>query len=163
MGPVVELISFDAKYLKQLSNLIHGTIKSCYPVCYSPEVIDFFLNYHCSKELLRKTQLGNFVLAFIGKRLIGCGYLIKEEIGGIFVHPDYQKRGYGKQILDYLLQQAKTKKLIQVWLDATPIAKDMYLKAGFEVVEKKTDILDNNVPLEYFYMRKVLIPPARGK
>jgi GNAT superfamily N-acetyltransferase len=143
---------FSDKDINQLQELIHDTIKCCYPSVYSQEVVDFFIDYHSSDGLLKKSLAGIILIGFIGNRIVATGYLFEHEVGGIYVHPDYQKRGFGKQLLMHLLDEARKKELSYVWLDSTPLAKSMYLKAGFKVVEEKVMTVENNMPLDYFYM-----------
>lgn len=150
------LCSYHEKYFYSLTDLIHNTIKKCYPQCYSEEVVDFFLGYHSKKELRQKTSKGFFVLAIFNKNVVGCGYLLNDEIGGLYVHPEHQSVGIGSLILDQLIKMAKENKLKAIWLDATPISKNIYLNRGFNLIEKKVMYVGNNAPLEYFYMVKDL-------
>jgi GNAT superfamily N-acetyltransferase len=153
----LEIKEFKKSDLSRLTCLIHETILQCYPSCYPPEVVEFFIDYHRESEILRKAEEGTVLLAFLQEKLVGCGYLLNDEVGGIYIHPDYQKQGFGKELLNQLLAKAKELALKNVWLDSTPIAKKMYLDAGFVIQEEKVMYVENNAPLEYSYMTKKLI------
>ena len=147
---------FTPDDIDEVVHLVHRTIRICYPTCYPQAVVDFFIEYHRKEEILRKSKQGILSLAYIENSLVALGYLLENEVGGIYVSPVHQKKGIGKQLLNSLLKEALAKELDHVWLDATPIAKKMYLDAGFIVVEEKTDFVSGNVPLDYFLMRKEL-------
>ena len=31
--------------------------------------------------------------------ILGTGFVVGNELGGVYVHPDYQKKGYGRQLV----------------------------------------------------------------
>ncbi len=148
----VEIRRFAPKYFSEFVELVHSTIKEVYPKVYSKEVTDFFLEYHSARELERKSEKSTILLAFDGEQLIASGYLLKKEIGGVYVKTVYQGRGIGKYIVDELVKEAREKKYDHVWLDATLGAETFYQKSGFQLVEKMTDMIKSNVPLDYYRM-----------
>ena len=137
---------------------IHNTIKQCYPAIYSSEVVQFFLEYHNGKVVLDKVNNETVMVLFDHGKLVGTGYLNKDEIGGVYIDPQYQRKGYGSKIVKKLLNIAKTKNIETVWLDATPIAYKFYLILGFRLIEEKTDFVGEKFsPLLYYKMQKELI------
>ena len=148
---------FSGNEVNELISLIHSTIIKCYPLCYAPEVISFFLEYHSSEELLRKAREGIILMSYKNDKLIATGYLVESELGGVYVHPGYQKKGVGRQMVQKLLEIAGKKKLTSVWLDSTPFAVELYKQFGFTVIEEKVMFVDGNVPLDYYYMKKELL------
>jgi len=67
---------------------------------------------------------GEFVVACQAGRLVGMGALKRTslthgEIKRMRVHPDHQRRGIGKMLLDYLEQAAWTKGCTSLHLDTT--------------------------------------------
>jgi GNAT superfamily N-acetyltransferase len=68
---------------------------------------------------------------------------------GVAVLPDRQKKGYGRLICNYLLEQAEEKDVKELWLgvDESNIpARRLYRKLGFEVAD---------VQKEFWLMKKV--------
>lgn len=58
-----------------------------------------------------------------------------------YVLPDYQRKGIGTRLLNYLKQMTKTKRLlVGTWADAT-WAIDFYQKQGFELMPDKDALL----------------------
>ena len=47
------------------------------------------------------------------------------------VLPEAQGKGFGKQLLQYLIDFCKTQKLTKLWCNARVNAKDFYIKFGF--------------------------------
>lgn len=81
-------------------------------------------------------------LAIENENLIGIGSLWKNSIHpyreyiGIYIHPDYRKKGIGRELFDQLYLTSDTKKL-QVSVKSTDHAATNFLiKCGFELVRK---------------------------
>lgn len=143
---------FNENDINELVAHIHHSIKDCYPKIYDLEVVDFFIDYHSKDNLRNKTHQGKFILGLYGRKIIACGYLLKNEIGGVYVRPEFQQQGTGRKIVLKLLAIAKEQKKSSVWLDATPLAYEFYLSLGFTLVEKLTDIVQGKT-LDYYKMQ----------
>ncbi|MGB3640733.1 MAG: GNAT family N-acetyltransferase [Rivularia sp. (in: cyanobacteria)] len=68
------------------------------------------------------------------------------QIHQMVVEPSYQKQGFGKTIMQALIEKAKTEEARAIILEARTTAVDFYHKFGFEVVSreypsKKTGVL----------------------
>jgi GNAT superfamily N-acetyltransferase len=150
---MIEIEEFCQSDIEEVQSLIHFTIKKCYPEIYSPAVVEFFLNYHSKPEILGRAETGKFMVIKHNKRIIATGFLFLDELGGVYVHPEFQGRGYGSLIVGHLLKLATENKISKVHLDATPIARHMYEKLGFLMVRPATQMI-GNVPLNYFIMEK---------
>jgi putative acetyltransferase len=88
-------------------------------------------------------------------KILGTGFLVKEEMGGVYVHPQYQRNGIGTAIIMHLHEIALKSEINRIWLDATPFAKPLYLKLGFTVTSPMTEMIEDQ-PLHYFKMGKIL-------
>lgn len=55
-----------------------------------------------------------------------CGYLMN-----IYVAPEHRKQGVGKQIVTYLIKQAKLENIGKIYLETADGAKQFYEKLGF--------------------------------
>ena len=87
--------------------------------------------------------------------LIGGSVHMGGEMGGVYVHPGYQRKGYGTIVINNLLDIALEQKLPKIWLDATPFARPLYLKLGFIVINPCVMFIEGK-PLNYFKMEKFL-------
>jgi GNAT superfamily N-acetyltransferase len=150
---MIEIEEFRQSDIAEVQALIHLTIKECYPEIYPPEVVDFFLNYHSKHQILHRAKTGKLLVIKRNEKIIATGFIAIDELGGVYVHPDLQGRGYGSQIVEHLLKVAADNKISKVHLDSTPIAKHMYEKLGFQLMRPAVQMI-GNVPLDYYIMEK---------
>lgn len=148
----LEVRLFDKKHLTEVVNVIHATIKTCYPEIYAPEVVDFFLDYHSEQNIVKKSSKGEVYTFYLTGELIGTGYLVEDEIGGLYILPNFQNKGYGSEAMNFLLNCARQKGLKNIWIDATPASNPLYLHLGFKLIEEKVMYVEGDVPLPYSYM-----------
>lgn len=76
---------------------------------------------------------------FFGNKLIAFILCIKNEIVTIDVHPEFQNKGLGKNLLKYAIFKIKKKGYKNVTLQVdenNAKALKLYEKFGFEIVEK---------------------------
>lgn len=152
MDPIRSIEKHETGIVK---HLIHLTIERCYPAIYPSEVVNFFLNYHTGAEIEKRMQNGLVIVFEYDRQIRGTGFLQDEEMGGVYVHPDFQRRGIGEKIVRYLTDRALEQGIERIWLDATPLAKPLYDKLGFSLISPMTQWV-GKVPLHYFKMEKRL-------
>lgn len=94
--------------------------------------------YMSSRELENELRAGvNFWGYEEGDRLVGV--MGRQDLGEVilirhaYVHPEWQRRGVGKKLLDYLLSQVKGPVLVGTWA-AAHWAVRFYEKNGFTLV-----------------------------
>ncbi|MFM9379846.1 GNAT family N-acetyltransferase [Pseudomonas sp. UV AK001] len=75
----------------------------------------------------------HFYLGYVEGEPVATGLLDLEhrEIGAIFIHPDFMRRGLGKRVLSFLEALARSLGLAEVCLDATLNAADFYRRCGY--------------------------------
>lgn len=87
-----------------------------------------------------KEHLDNFVILMDGEMLIGAGGLEihgnKALLRSLAIHPDYQNRGWGKQIYRRLLENARLKNVTELYL-LTETAETFFASAGFEKIPRE--------------------------
>ncbi len=146
---------FNEKDIQEVKNLIHHTVSKCYPAIFPDEVVQFFIDYHCDKEILRRAGSGIVIELIFENSIRATGFLDGEELGGVYVHPDFQGRGFGTAIVEYLIAEARLRSQKYIHLDSTPIAKPMYEKLGFSLVSPAVEMV-GDVALNYFKMERYL-------
>jgi putative acetyltransferase len=145
----------QANDIEKISELIHHTIQICYPAVYPSEVVDFFIEYHSPGEIKRRADQGILLVLEEVNEIRATGFLMDDEMGGLYVHPDYQKQGIGTAIVKTLLKEAAKNNCEYIRLDSTPLAKRLYLKMGFKMVAPAVQMV-GDVPLHYYKMEKYL-------
>lgn len=86
-------------------------------------------------RLLNQVPAENYLIYAEGKP-VGTGTLIANgKTGGIFniaVLPEYQKRGLGKGMMQFLMHRAHQLKMSEVVLQSSPPAEPLYANLGFK-------------------------------
>ena len=86
------------------------------------------------------------VLAFDGKKVIGCASISYIEVMPTFDHPtgkrahlmnvytngNYRRLGIAKKMIDMLMDEAKSRGVTEISLDATEAGKPLYANCGFK-------------------------------
>lgn len=141
--------------LQEVKCLMHHTISTCYPEIYPNEVVQFFLNYHSEQEILRRASSGMVLVLSLCDTIRATGFLDGQEIGGVYVHPAYQRRGYGQAVVRQLLSEAVRQSKKYLHLDSTPMARPMYEKLEFRLIGPAVELIGDK-SLHYFKMEKYL-------
>ncbi|MBO9600826.1 MAG: N-acetyltransferase [Cohnella sp.] len=92
-----------------------------------------------SREALSR-NIGNFVVADDGGKLVGCGSLLKlgsdlVEIRSLGIADGYKGQGIGSKLVDVLIAEAKEQRIPKVMALTYEVA--FFLKNGFHVVDKE--------------------------
>jgi len=99
--------------------------------------------FHQTEEKWQRVLTSSTHIAYIreDEKLIAFGRILEDGIMCMFydicVHPDYQGKGIGKQIMDHLIDKIKDKEYISIGLfvwDGNETASEFYGKCGFEKV-----------------------------
>jgi GNAT superfamily N-acetyltransferase len=93
-----------------------------------------------------------FLIAFVGFELsIGAT--------GFFVHPDWARRGIGRELLQKCEEEARRENFRALELISTRMGEPLYIGAGFEVTEQLEFCFPNGVVAPAARMRKLLRRP----
>lgn len=152
----VRLRSFRTKDLPAVQKLIFRTIDVSYAKTYSPSAMGHFRNHHADEEILGDAQQGYMVILEKCEEVIGTGTLINGKITRMYVAPENQGRGFGRQIVNLLEQHAKTQGLESIFLYSSVVAKPFYESLGYHIEAEKSAQMQDGEHLEYFEMTKHL-------
>jgi [ribosomal protein S18]-alanine N-acetyltransferase len=98
------------------------------------------------------TQRNRYYLALVDekKEIVGFGGVafngVDADIQTMVIKPEYQKKGYGKQLLDALLERVKENKSNRVFLEVVADNKpaiSLYLSRKFEQIAKRSNYYPN--------------------
>lgn len=118
--------------------VIARTLRICNSRDYSPEIIEENVHTHSAPDLIRLSQEGHFYVACDGDQIVGCGgiagywgSLTESILLTIFVLPEYQGQGIGKQIIATLEQDEYFQRARRVEIPASILACPFYQKMGY--------------------------------
>lgn len=87
-----------------------------------------------------------------------CGFLELDPDGHIdchYVHPSFARRGIGGQLLSHAVQVAKNNSVPELRVEASHLAKGLYLKHGFEV-QQENQVRRGGVTIDNWLMKLTL-------
>jgi putative acetyltransferase len=97
-----------------------------------------------------------FYVAKKENELVGvAGFHPKGEIAGIFIHPDHQREGIGRKLMQKIDKKAEKEGVEEIEVSASLTAKEFYEKLGFEMIEEtESEMEGKNIPI--YKMKKKL-------
>ena len=165
--------------IPELEKLLALSVRGLSREHYSPSQIESALKYIFGID----TQLisdGTYYIFEIDKIIAGCGgWSMRRTLYGgdqhkklqdtlldpiteaariraFFVHPDYARRGIGRQIMEYCEKQAKANGFSTLELGATLPGVPLYKAMGFRGVSNIVEILSDGEKLELVKMIKTV-------
>lgn len=136
--------------------ITHTTINEIYPHYYSNGAVAFFLNHHSDENIANDILNDCVFLCYnLEHNVVGTVTIKKNEICRLFVLPQYQGNGYGKELLEFAETEI-SKHYNEIILDASLSAKSIYLKRGYREIEYHTIKTEHNDYLCYDIMKKQL-------
>ncbi len=134
--------------------ITHTTIKEVYPRYYPEGAVSFFLSHHSIDNICDDISRGLVFLCFDSDNTaVGTVTVKNNEICRLFVLPQHQGKGYGKQLLDFCEEEI-SKSFDEMVIDASLSAKGIYLKRGYRESEYRIITTENGDLLCYDVMKK---------
>ena len=129
---------FETADGRAVSDLIAHTLRTTNSKDYTEEYLENDIRHLQPGDILRRTESQHFYVAEEDGRIIGCGsigpYWGKEDESSlftIFVHPDFQRRGIGKSIIEVLEQDEYALRARRIEIPASITGLPFYLKMGY--------------------------------
>ena len=113
-----------------VKNITQTTIWSVYPKYYPSGAVQFFSDHHSDDRIKADIDTGDVYLLEADGIGIGTVTVADDEINRLFVLPEFQHRGYGKELMDFAEEIIRGKH-DHIILDASLPAKQIYLKRGY--------------------------------
>lgn len=139
--------------VKEITDLVHKTVRKIYPQYYPAEVADFFCMHHSKERIQADIQAGNVWVLLRDGCMVGTGSAEENHITRIYVLPQFQKKGYGTRIMQELEQRIR-KEYESVELDASLSSCFLYEKLGYRTIRHEQIHLMNSIVLVYEVMEK---------
>ena len=128
------VVRASAADIKTVQYIVEVTIKDIYPHYYPSGAVEFFLQHHNEGNIVKDIDAGDVYLCFDSKRAVGTVTVKGNEICRLFVLPDAQGNGYGRDLLRFA-ENAVSAKYDAIVLDASLPAKAIYMKKGYVQTE----------------------------
>ena len=117
-----EYISATIDNLEAVYNIVQNSIKETYLRYYPTEVVDFFCNLHSKENILKDIEEGLVGILTVDGKSVGTGCYKDNHITRVYVEPEYQGRGYGREAIRLALD------FIRTW----PCGKAEYCEISYE-------------------------------
>ena len=134
-----------------VKNITQTTIKSVYPKYYPEGAVNYFLTHHCDNNIRKDIENGYVYLISD----IGTVTIKENHINRLFVLPEFQKKGYGKQLMDFA-ERIISEEYKEIVTDASLPAKSLYLKRGYIEIKYNKIETENGDYLCYDEMKKIV-------
>ena len=138
-----------------VKDITQTTIWSVYPKYYPSGAVQFFSNHHSDDRIRADIVAGIVFLIEVDGTAIGTVTVADNEINRLFVLPDFQRKGYGRELMDFA-EEIIRKKHDHIILDASLPAKQIYLKRGYVTAKYNVIETENGDYLCYDVMEKHL-------
>ena len=128
--------------LQLVKRITIETINQIYPHYYPKGAVEFFVEHHNYTNILNDIEAGIvFFCMDENEQAVGTVTLKENDICRLFVLPEYQGLGYGRELIDFAENEI-AKNYAEILLDASLPAKRIYLKRGY--VEKESHVIVAN-------------------
>jgi len=145
-----------------VKNIVHRTIKTIYPHYYPIGVVKFFLNHHSDDNIRKGLETDTVILLDVDGIIVGTGSVYENEIGRVFVLPQFQGLGYGTSLMNEL-EDIISKNHSKIVLHSSLPAYNLYIKRGYTPVENCKVITPNKDVLCFNIMEKPIKSNNEGK
>ena len=114
----------------------------------SAEFVALHSPEHQEAYLLQKMKDGSRIFMLINDVPIGIVSLKDSLIEDLYVHPDYQGRGFGSALLQYAIGQCSDTPILWI-LENNTRARKLYLRAGFRETGRRNEITEKLDEIEF--------------
>lgn len=140
--------------LNTVKNIVRITIQKIYPHYYPKGAVDFFIEHHNDNNIINDIMQNRVFICFdLEHNIVGTVTIKENEILRLFVLPNHQGKGYGRELLDYA-EKSILNNYSEVIIDASFPAKGIYLKRGYKEIEYNMIKTNNGDLLCYDVMKK---------
>ncbi|KKP32434.1 MAG: GNAT family acetyltransferase [Candidatus Roizmanbacteria bacterium GW2011_GWA2_32_13] len=87
-------------------------------------------------ELIKAAEKGKMWVAFENNIIVGTLSLEDKRLRRFFVHPNYQRQGIGRKLINIVIQHIKKNYIMEIWVGAIMSAVPIYEKLGFKKVRQ---------------------------
>lgn len=137
----------------EVFNIVQKTIKTIYPNFYNDNIVDFFSNLHSKENISRDIENRRVFVLVCENQIVGTGTYWKNHITRVFVLPNYQGKGFGSKIMEYLEDKIKLN-YDEAILDTSLPATAFYINRGHGKIKEEKIGIGDGLFLEYDIFKK---------
>ncbi len=115
----------------------------------------FFSDHHSDGRIKADIDAGKVFLLEVAGTVIGTVTVVDNEIHRLFVLPSFQRKGYGKELMDFA-EELIGKMYDHIILDASLPAKQMYINRSYVSIKYNMIETENGDYLCFDVMEKRL-------
>lgn len=147
---------FEIRDKELLQRLISATIDNTFLHFYPMQAINFFKALYSGERLLERSKNGKVVVLEKKGLIVGAGFILANEIRGVFVNPAFQHQGYGRKLMLELEQIAASNNYRKVSLPLALPSKGFYEGLGYQIIKECSIEVKNGKHLHYWTATKEL-------
>ena len=143
---------FQETDAEEVSELISKTLKTVNIKDYSKEYIEAAVSSHSSGILVERGKQGHMYVVCDDSRIVGCGAIAgywgsttESILLTVFVLPEYQGKGIGRQIIETLEQDEFFLRAKRIEIPASITAVDFYRKMGYDFKNGIAELDDEQI------------------
>jgi len=159
----MNIVVATKEQLAIVKNLAYKIWPNAYETILSKAQLDYMLEMIYSIDSLEK-QFNNghiFLLIEDNQNFIGfasyeinCNNSNKTKLQKLYVLPEIQGKGIGKQVIDYIKDKVVLSNNLALFLNVNKFnkAKDFYQKYGFQIIKEEVIDIGNNYIMDDYVM-----------
>lgn len=97
----MQIIKITDKNFNDVKNITQTTIDSVYPKYYPAGAVQYFKNHHNDENIMSDIKDGQVYCLFENENAVGTITIKENHINRLFVLPDFQGKGFGKELLNF--------------------------------------------------------------
>lgn len=153
----MKIILANEQHVQDIFNVVQTTIKEIYPKYYRDEVVKFFCEWHSKDNIAKDVASKKVYIILENDTIVATGTADEDHITRVYVLPEYQEKGYGSAVMDFLEQKIIVE-YGEAYIDSSLPAGKFYHSRGYITKEHLEYELDNEKILEYEVMCKRELP-----
>ena len=129
----MEIKKARKKDARKISILRRKTLREINKNDYPKVFVQFLINENSTQGIIKKMKDREMFCAWEGNTLLGTIDLAGNKIAGLFIKSSEIGKGIGAQLMDFIENYARSKKIKQVRLYSTKSALNFYKKKGYRL------------------------------
>lgn len=139
----MKIFQATCEHIDDIYRITQRVVLESYPHYYPAPAVKFMSDYHDKEKIGRDIREGTILMLATDQGVLAAtGTARNNEIGRLFVLPEYQGRGMGTSLMDEL-ENIVFQSYNKIQLDASLPAKPMYIKRGYKEIRYEVQSVGN--------------------